>query len=181
MSRIVDNLIAYRILKKLVQNFEDTDAYKLGIIDKTGKNLRKTSSLTTTAERDAYTYLDRLVFNMKKIINKIGGQNKLKSLVAALWLVKEYYESGNRSTALMQEKFDKLTKVLDNNVVLAEEEILVKKFLDEEGEGGAPTNNTTGASVSEPKIYPKHIKKYKAGQGLTIKDMVRRPKPVEVK
>lgn len=181
MSRIVDNLIAYRILKKLVQNFEDTDAYKLGIIDKTGKNLKKTSSLSTTAERDAYTYLDRLVFNMKKIINKIGGQNKLKSLVAALWLVKEYYESGNRSTALMQEKFDKLLKVLDNNVVLAEEEIVVKKFLDEEGEGGAPTNNTTGASVSEPKIYPKNIKKYKTGTGLTFKDMIRRPKPIEAK
>jgi hypothetical protein len=181
MSRIVDNIIAYKILRKLVQNFEDTDAYKLGIIDKTGKNLKKTSSLSTTAERDAYTYLDRLVFNMKKIINKIGGQNKLKSLVAALWLVKEYYESSNRSTALMQEKFDKILKVLDNNVILAEEEVLVKKFLDEDGEGGAPANNTSGVSVSEPKIYPKHIKKYKAGQGLTIKDMVRRPKPVEVK
>jgi hypothetical protein len=181
MSRIIDNLIAYRILRKLVQNFEDTDAFKLGIIDKNGNNLRKTSTLTTVKEKDAYTYLDRLVFNMKKIINKIGGQSKLKSLVAALWLIKEYHDSGTRSTALMQERFDKIIKMLDNNVVLAEEEIAVKKFLDEEGEGGAPANNTSGAAVSEPKIYPKHIKKYKSGQGLTIADMVRRPKPVENK
>jgi hypothetical protein len=33
MSRIVDNLIAYRILKMLVTNFDDTEAFKLGIID----------------------------------------------------------------------------------------------------------------------------------------------------
>jgi len=64
MSRIVDNLIAYKILSMMVTNFEDTQAYKLGIIDKTGKVLRKSSSLKTTEERDAYSYLDRLVFNM---------------------------------------------------------------------------------------------------------------------
>ena len=94
MSRIVDNLIAYRILKMLVTNFTDTEAFKLGIIDAKGKNIRKVNTLQTSQEKDAYTYLNRLVFNMKKIINKIpGGENRTKSLVAALWLVKEQYES----------------------------------------------------------------------------------------
>ena len=167
MSRIVDNLVAYKILSMLVTNFEDTKAYKLGIIDKNGKNLKKASTLKTTEEKDAYTYLTRLVFNMKKIINKIGGENKLKSLVAALWLVKEQYESGNRSTALMEDKFDRVMKLLDNNCVLVEEEIIVKKFLDEE----APANSTAGAAVSEPKIQKKDIKKYQV--------MARR-KPVNV-
>ena len=121
MSRIVDNLIAYRILKMLVTNFEDTEAYKLGIIDAKGKNIRKANTLQTSKERDAYTYLNRLVFNMKKIINKIpSGESKMKSLVAALWLVKEQYQSGSRSTALMQEKFDNIMKLLDNRVSLVE-------------------------------------------------------------
>ena len=167
MSRIVDNLVAYKILSMLVTNFEDTKAYKLNIIDKNGKNLKKASTLKTSEEKDAYTYLTRLVFNMKKIINKIGGENKLKSLVAALWLVKEQYESGNRSTALMEDKFDRVIKLLDNNCVLVEEEIIVKKFLDEE----APANSTAGAAVSEPKIQKKDIKKYQV--------MARR-KPVNV-
>ena len=178
MSRIVDNLIAYRILKMLVTNFEDTEAYKLGIIDKKGKNIRKANTLQTSKERDAYTYLNRLVFNMKKIINKIpSGESKMKSLVAALWLVKEQYQSGSRSTALMQEKFDNIMKLLDNRVSLVEEEILVKKFLDEDG-----IANVTGAAVStdQPKIGPKEIKKYKAGQASTIAGMIRRPKPVGV-
>jgi hypothetical protein len=156
MSRIVDNLIAYRILSMLVTPFEDTKAYKLGIIDKTGKNLKKASTLKTTEEKDSYTYLHRLVFNMKKIINKIGGENKLKSLVAALWLVKEHYESGNRSTALMEEKYKRILETVNNDVVLVEEEIAVRKFFEE-----APVN-ATGAAVStnEPVIKKKDIKKY---------------------
>ena len=178
MSRIVDNLIAYRILKMLVTNFEDTAAFKLGIIDKKGKNIRKANTLQTSQERDAYTYLNRLVFNMKKIINKIpSGESKMKSLVAALWLVKEQYQSGSRSTALMQEKFDNIMKLLDNRVSLVEEEIIVKKFLDEDG-----IANVTGAAVStdQPKIDSKEIKKYKTGQASTIAGMIRRPKPVGV-
>jgi hypothetical protein len=161
MSRIVDNLIAYKVLKMLVTNFTDTEAFKLGIIDAKGKNLRKANTLNTSDERDAYTFLNRLVFNMKKIINKLpGGENKTKSLVAALWLVKETYESGSRSTAMMQEKFDKLITMMDNKVSLVEEELLVKKFLSEEGEGGSM--NVTGAAVStdEPKIDKKNIKKF---------------------
>ena len=85
MSRLIDNLVAYRILTMLIKPFDDTQAYKLGIIDAKGKNLRKSSTLKTSAEKDAYTYLNRLVFNMKKIINRLpGGESKLKSLVAAL-------------------------------------------------------------------------------------------------
>jgi len=161
MSRIIDNLIAYKVLNMLVTNFTDTEAFKLGIIDAKGKNLRKANTLTTAEEKDAYTFLNRLVFNMKKIINKLpGGESKIKSLTAALWLVKETYESGSRSTAMMQEKFDKLMTMMDNRVSLVEEELLVKKFLSEEGDAGAM--NVTGAAVStdEPKIDKKNIKKF---------------------
>ena len=158
MSRIVDNLIAYRILSMLVTPFEESPAYKLGIIDKVGKNLKKASSLKTTEEKDAYSYLHRLVFNMKKIINKLpGGESKLKSLIAALFLVKEYYESGSRTTSLMEERYTKIMEVLKNNVTLVEEEILVRKFISEDG-----IANVTGAAVStdQPKIDKKNIKKY---------------------
>lgn len=181
MSQIVDNLIAFKIMTMMVKPFIQTDAYKLGIIDAHGKTLRKANTLTTSAEKNAYNYLTRLVFTMKKIINKLpGGESRLKSMVAALWLVKEHYESGNRSTALMQEKFDNLMKMMDNRVSLVEEEIIVKKFLEEDGEGIA---NVTGAGVSTdaPKIDKKAIKKYHAGQAGTIAGMSRRPAPVESK
>lgn len=177
MSRIVDNLIAYRIVKMLVTPFIETEAYKLGIIDAHGKNLKKANQLDTTQEKDAYDYLTRLVFNMKKIINRLpGGESRLKSLVAALWLIREQYESGRESSATLQEKFVSLVEMMDNRVSLVEEEIIVNKVLEEDG-----IANVTGAAVStdEPKIMPNDIKKYKSGQGMTIAGMVRRPKPVK--
>lgn len=173
MARILDNLIAYRVLSMLVKPFVDTDAYKLGIIDKKGKNLIKPSNFTDEAQREAYTYLHRLVFNMKKIINKLpGGESKLKSLITAMFLIREYYESNSKSTSLMEERFNKL---LDMDLVLAEETILVEKFisqLDEDGEGGGVSGgggvpaNATGAMVSTdpstaPLLKKKDIDKYK--------------------
>ena len=193
MSQLIDNIIAYRVLRMLITPFQDTEAYKLGIIDVHGKNLRKVSSLHTSQEKDAYNYLTRLVFNMKKIINRLpGGESRLKSLVAALWLVKEQYKNKDRSTAGLQEKFDSLMEMMDNRVSLVEEEILVKKFLDEDGAGGAGGGaggatggvaNVTGAGVStnEPKIYKKDIKSYKNRQAGVIAGMAKRAKPVEVK
>lgn len=172
MSRIVDNLIAYRVLSMLVQNFEDSKAFKLGIIDKTGKNLKKANTLRSTEEKNAYTFLNRLVFNMKKIINKLpGGESNTKSLVAALFLVKETYESGTRSTAMMQEKFDKLMIMLDNRVSLVEEELLVNKFLTEDGVVSSMTVTGAAVSTDEPKIDKKNIKKYQ---------VMSRRKPVNV-
>ena len=76
MGRFVDSLIAYRILKMLVVPFENTDAFKQGIVDKNGKELKKMSELNTVAERDAYTILNRLVFRLKRIINKVPIENK---------------------------------------------------------------------------------------------------------
>lgn len=186
MSNLIDNLIAYRVLRMLVTPFDQTPAYHLGIIDAHGKSLRKASHLNTQAERDAYNYLTRLVFNMKRIINKLpGGESKLKSIVAALWLIREYHESKERTTSLMEDRYMKLLEKLETqNIILVEEEIAVKKFLAqlaEDGEGGAPAN-ATGAAVStdQPKIGKKDIKSYKKRQPGVIAGMATRKLPVEV-
>ncbi len=92
MSRFVDSIIAYRILRMLVTPFEETDAYRLGIIDKYGKELKKMNQLNTVDERDAYSILHRMIFRLKKIINKVPIENKkLLNFAAALSLIKENY------------------------------------------------------------------------------------------
>jgi len=146
MSRIVDNLIAYRILSMLVTSFDKTSAYRLGIVDETGKVLRKMADLRTDEERNSYTYLHRLVFNLKRILNKLpGGESKLKNIVAAFFLIKECYEK-NDSAALLEEKYMAiLQKLEEQNITLVEEELLIEEFmfLDEDG-----IANVTGAGVS---------------------------------
>jgi len=82
--------IVYSIIKKLVTPFDQTDAYKLGIIDKNGKVLRPRRTLKTFQEKQAYTVLDTLVFKLKRMLEQIpGGRSKLASYAAALWLIKE--------------------------------------------------------------------------------------------
>ena len=193
MPRIVDNLIAYKVLSMLVTPFTETTAFKLGIIDKDGNNLIKTSKFTTPEQRNAYTYLTRLVFNIKKILNKLpGGDNKTKNLIAALWLVKESY---NSRTTPLAEDVDKLIKMLDT-VTLVEEEIEVHQFFeakvkeDSIGGGGVATMgfgapggtipNITGAGVStdEPAIKPKDLYKYKKKNGGVL-SLTRRASPIK--
>ena len=87
-TRAIDLLITYRIIKMLTTPFDKQDAYKLGIIDKNGKVLRKTKDLKTAKERDAYTILHRFVFNLKRLINIVpGGKSKLGTYAAALGLL----------------------------------------------------------------------------------------------
>lgn len=146
MSRIVDNLIAYRVLSMLVTPFAESDAFKLGIIDEKGKLLKKVSSLSTTAEKEAYTYLHRLVFNVKRIINRLpGGETKLKNVVAALWLIKESHNKTINQTILEQKFNFIMEKLENNNISLIEEELLVKMFLED---GAVAPANATGAAVS---------------------------------
>ena len=156
MSRIVDNLIAYRILSMLVTPFDKTDAFRLGIIDASGKVLKLSKDLKTEEEKSAYDYLHRLVFNLKRLLNKLpGGDNLTKNLVAAYFLVKESYETYN--TIDIDERFHTLMETInDKDIILVEEEIIVKRFMEEEG---LPVNNTTGIANPLLPISKKKVKK----------------------
>ena len=91
-NRAVDLFVTYRFLKLLVTPFEKQEAYKLGIIDKKGKNLIKSKNLETEEQRQAYTLLHRLVFNCKKIMSKIPlVRTQIGTYAAALFLLKEQY------------------------------------------------------------------------------------------
>ena len=86
-SRLIDTLITYRIVKLLVTPFEKQEAFKQGIIDKDGKILKKNKELTTDKEKKAYTFLHRFVFNLKRILKKVGLGSKLGGFAVALALL----------------------------------------------------------------------------------------------
>ena len=91
MGRVIDALIAYRVLKLLVTPFNKTKAYKFGIIDDKGKVLIKSKDLPNSGpQREAYTLLIRFVFNLKKLLGKVGIRGPLgTSAAAALAFFKE--------------------------------------------------------------------------------------------
>ena len=93
-NRAVDLVITYRVIKLLVTPFEKQEAFKYGIIDKDGNVLKKYTSLQKSAEKKAYTQLHRFVFNLKRILKKVGLGGRLGSFAVALGLLlkenKEY-------------------------------------------------------------------------------------------
>ena len=89
-SRAFDTFLTYRIISTLVTDWKDQPAFEHGIIDEKGKLLKKSNTLKTKDEKDSYTLFHRLIFNLKRLIQKLpGGSSKLASYTAGLFLIKE--------------------------------------------------------------------------------------------
>ena len=100
-SRAIDLLITYRIVKLLVKPFDKQEAFKYGIIDKDGNVLKKFKTLKTEKERKAYTILHRFVFNLKRILKRVGLGSRLGSFAVALaLLIKENKEYEDKKTLI---------------------------------------------------------------------------------
>lgn len=151
MGRFVDNIIAYRILRLLTTPFTETDAYRLGIIDSKGRELKKMRDLHTDEELVAYTLLHRLVFRLKKMVEKVPIENKkLVSFAAALALIKESVDNDHEPLDLEMQFLNILKSDLSEEIDFVTENINTNRMLKfsdyaslgEEGEG-APANNAS--------------------------------------
>ena len=107
LSQAADAAYAFRFLKLFVTPFNKTKAFELGIIDEKGKNLIKTRDFGNDRLRSAYTPFIRLVFNLKKILEKVpGGRSKLASYAAALYLLKEKDDLNEETIDLILNKIE---------------------------------------------------------------------------
>ena len=101
LSRSADLVYTLRFLRLLTTAWEDTNAFKLGLIDNTGKKLKKPK---TEEEKSAYNLFHRLVYNIKKLINQVpGGKSKFASYASALLLLREHFDLSD----------DNIEKILD--------------------------------------------------------------------
>ena len=83
-----DFFYALRFLRLLTTQWKDTKAFELGIVDENGKKLKKPQG---SEEKGAYTAFHRLVYNIKRLLNKLPfGKTKLASYATALFLIKEH-------------------------------------------------------------------------------------------
>jgi len=94
LKSAADVVYTIRFLKLLVTKFEDTGAFKAGIIDKDGNknpDFSMDKMEDRQAYRDNYTSFHRLVFNLKKLMAKVpGGSSVIARYGAALALIKEH-------------------------------------------------------------------------------------------
>ena len=117
MGRAIDLFVTYRFLKLLTTPFNKTEAFKLGIIDKDGHRILKPKStkpeveIATTAQKNAYTILHKLVFNIKKLFNKVPGlKTKVGTYAAALFLLKDTFKESVDDPDVFEKEFMKYLK-----------------------------------------------------------------------
>ena len=139
---IVDAVLTYQFIKKLITPFNKMPAYALQLIDENG-NFLKSRNNYTSQEKKALGLFDIMVINLKKLIAKVPfGKTRIATLAAAMLLL--------RSTPL---KEDVMTDTLfsleeDFNNTMNELELL---------EDAGPTNVVgniagTGGAQGEPGI-----------------------------
>ena len=87
-SRGADLYFVFRFLRLLTMDYKKTDAYKFKIIDSKGNALRKSADLESTKEKASYTMLHRMVFKIRRLIEKTPA-GRFVNYAAALFLLKE--------------------------------------------------------------------------------------------
>lgn len=166
---VVDLFLVYQFIRKLTKPFKDWDAYKLDIIDDKGQVLIKRKEFKTVEQKKSFGIFDLMVLNLKKLLAKVpGGQSKLASYAAALWLIKEYNEFQTDSDSMLTE---------DTECVIIEESMadflsFYSVILESEQEEDVAVSNAAiaglGGASGEPGVTKAQQKKYKKKN---LKDM----------
>lgn len=130
----IDSIITFIFLKKLLTPIIQTNAYKLGLIDKSGKIIKAANS---SEEKNSLTLLDKIIFKLRRLLgSKLLLLNKfiyLKNLSTDFYqklAVKGSIEQRaeliriNKDITNMQEKykmdFEDILSVLMNENILGE-------------------------------------------------------------
>ena len=130
---MVDAFIAYKFIKILTTPFEESDAYKLGIIDDKGKILKKRKELKSGEEKKAYTIIHTLVWNLKKILVKVQlGKSRMGSLAAALWFLKEEFQKHDADPMLVEDTFLSCLEMMDIDVDEFQKKLMKESFENED-------------------------------------------------
>ena len=110
---VVDTVIVFRILKMMTRKWNEMDAHKFGLIDDNGKRI-KSKKPKTSEEKNSFTLLHRLVFNLKRVLELLPfGRTRLASYAASLALLKEHF---NIDGKYLEESFYQFLK--ENDLVL---------------------------------------------------------------
>ena len=161
----VDLFITYKFLRLLVTPWKKTDAFEAGVIDDKGKLLVKIKD-QSSAQKKTYDVFERLVFNIKRILEKIPfGKGMVKSYVAALLLLRE-------ETGMAEEDILKVLEDLGYDTSLDLNEEFKEVFIGQHILNHDILESTKGTIVNldsiEPVSYFAGIPIYKTRENILI-------------
>ena len=147
MSRALDAVVGIRLLKLLSTPIQKSKAFQLGIIDADGKKLKNPS---TTAERNAYTLLNRFVFKVQKSLTRSSDMNarRLLSFAAAMALLREYEETDDELDVAVLLELHMEDETVQQQARLLESNVLsLKNYMEE-------MNGVAGGAVAGIVVGP---------------------------
>tara|TARA_R110000796_G_scaffold57368_1_gene132412 strand:+ start:531 stop:1088 length:558 start_codon:yes stop_codon:yes gene_type:complete len=165
---IVDLFLVFQFIKRLSTPFAEWKAYKLGIIDDSGKQLIKRSKFTTREQKDSFGIFDIMIMKLKRLLEKVpGGKSRIGSYAAALYLIKEHDEIISQGEMLTEEQLE--TKLSDYMEQVSgthqDMDALFEAMWDEDAPANsAGSGNIAGIGVGadgEPGVSPRTQKKKK--------------------
>lgn len=182
---VIDLFMVYQFIKRLATPFVEWEAYKQGVIDEDGNILIPKKERRLKPQRDSFGSFDLLVLKLKKLLGKIpGGQSKLASYGAALWLIKEwnYFSDDSVLTeeiieSLSESQINESIYFLKAHVDYITEKTDVKQKMQEEPTISAGSGYVAGIGVGpdgEPGLTQKQMKRYKSKnkKGKRLRDVL---------
>lgn len=173
---IVDLFLVFQFIKRLSTPFAEWKAYKLGIIDESGKQLIKRSKFTTREQKDSFGIFDIMIMKLKRLLEKVpGGKSRIGSYAAALYLIKEHDEIISQGEMLTEEQLE--TKLSDYMEQVSgthqDMDALFEAMWDEDAPANsAGSGNIAGIGVGadgEPGVSPRSQKKKKKNANSVLK------------
>lgn len=101
-TNVVDLFVVYQFIKRLATPFNKWKAYETGVIDERG-NIKVKPNFRDYKQRESFKVFDVMILKLKRLLEKIpGGKTRLASYAAALFLVKEDWQSKSEEDILTE-------------------------------------------------------------------------------
>jgi hypothetical protein len=182
MSRALDAIVVIRILKMLATPIEKSDAFKAGIVDKTGKKIKEPSG---SNELNMYSMLQKFVYKIQYAINHSSAyqSKRLLSFASAIALMREYEETDTQEdVSTLLELYMNDEQVRQNAKLLEYNLISFKDYYTEEVAANAVGHGAVDAigigAKGEPGV--RTLAKWPF-PGMTMPDLFRRKKQINKK
>lgn len=153
MSRFVDTVVAYRLLRMLATPIERSDAFKLGIVNNDGEKIKEPVS---QQELNAYSLLQRFVFKVQRALTRSPDRNakRLLTFAAAMAILKEYTEDDEDNIDALLEVYMEDEDVIEQAKLLEDYNLIsFRNYREETG-----VANVAGIGVGdkgEPGVDPR--------------------------
>lgn len=97
MSSVLNLIALGKFLSYLNKDWKSFDAYKAGVIDASGR-LLVTSRTMTRQQKRTYGAFERIMFNLKRLLEKVpGGSSQIGRIATSLYLLRDHLGDSFRS------------------------------------------------------------------------------------